>query len=386
MPVFGCTLPQGGAGFKFGEGGKCFRERARAVAQGVAITISQQGSSHPEKNKDKLHKHDHFDTAEIQTVEHWDLLKIAKGQMQRTDEGFLQGDAPIAQVGVMSYLMHDGTILKELVGAEALFDQKSMDSLKMKPVTNRHPVEGRVNVDNANIRQVGSTGESIKKDGNFLMAHLVITDQKALDDIEEGRQELSPGYTVQLVIAPGVFNGENFDAIQTNRTYNHLAVVDSARGGADIRLKLDDAGCTGYGEIKEDSTKLKPGENTMPKIRLDSIDYEAAQEVINHVAKIKTEADESEKALKVKTDELEKITAERDTTKEELEKLKKVDHAKEIQDAVKARVGLERLAEVVLDDIDKLDEKDNRQIKVDIISKKLPETAKRLMKKQLMSI
>ena len=160
----------------------------------------------------------------------------------KTVRGYLVGLAPVAKVGVMNYLMGDGTVLREFVPKETLEDAKGMESLKMRPVTNNHPSDRKVTVDNAHYQQIGFTGENVKMDDNMLVTSFVISDKWAIKEIDDGKQQLSPGYECDLMYTPGVWEGREFDAIQTRRRYNHLAVVDAARGGSDIRMnKVDGA-------------------------------------------------------------------------------------------------------------------------------------------------
>ena len=56
---------------------------------------------------------------------------------------------------------------------------------------------------------------------------------------QHGFKELSLGYNLDLVEEPGTYNGEPYDAIQTNIVINHLALVASARAGEQARLNID---------------------------------------------------------------------------------------------------------------------------------------------------
>lgn len=162
------------------------------------------------------------------------------GFMKKTDEGYLTGEAAIAKVGVMTYLLKDGSTRDELINADELFNSDSLETLKMKPVTNNHPAEIFVDSKNANKIKVGFTGENIKRqDQDFLAVPLTLTDESVIKSVNRDRRELSPGYTCDLILQSGVFDGVKYDAIQTNRRYNHVAIVDRARGGSDLRLHLD---------------------------------------------------------------------------------------------------------------------------------------------------
>jgi hypothetical protein len=62
-------------------------------------------------------------------------------------------------------------------------------------------------------------------------------DEKAIKDFNDGKRELSLGYTCDLEWTPGTApNGETYDAIQKNIRANHLAQVKAARGGPDLRV------------------------------------------------------------------------------------------------------------------------------------------------------
>ncbi|MBG3014860.1 DUF2213 domain-containing protein, partial [Proteus mirabilis] len=59
----------------------------------------------------------------------------------------------------------------------------------------------------------------------------------ALNQIEGGKIELSPGYRCIYDFTPGEFNGERYDAIQRHIRANHLALVDEGRTGADVAVQ-----------------------------------------------------------------------------------------------------------------------------------------------------
>jgi len=219
------------------------------------------------------------------------------GSIKKTDEGYLMGTAPVAKVGVMSYLLNDGSIRRELVPEETLFNVDNMETLKMKPITNSHPSEGAINSFNAKSKKVGFTGETIKQDGDYLLTSLTITDNDSINNIDNGKRELSPGYECDLLLQSGVFKGQKYDAIQVKRVYNHLALCDKARGGDDIRLNLDSAeaeNINGYELNKldekekiffNDSINLNQRSRFMDTFKLDGIEYNADKQVINHIDK-----------------------------------------------------------------------------------------------------
>lgn len=314
---------------------------------------------------------------QITTTNRVDYVSKKIGGVKRTDEGFLQGTAAVARTGILTYIMHDGSLRKELVTEDTLFNNDSMESLKFKPITNQHPKERLLNSKTVKNRKVGMTGEMVKKDGDFLTTSLVVTDSDAIRDIENGTRELSPGYKVDILLQPGEWNGEKYDAIQIKRKYNHVAACDQARGGPDLRLHLDsETHIDGY-EFNIDKNKQEPKKiertKKMPKILINSIDYEATQEVINHVDELNKQLE----VLKTKTDalqgEYDKLLGERDSLKEDHETLKN-SVPKLVSEGVQEKLKLDSVCSKILqkEEIEHLDGKPSIEVKKTLIKKRYP--------------
>ncbi len=258
-----------------------------------------------------------------------------------------------------------------------------MRSLQMKPVTDSHPIERAVNSKNASQKKVGFTGETVRQDGDFLTTSLTVTDESAINNIDKGRQELSPGYDCELLLQSGIFNGDSYDAIQTKRTYNHLALCDSARGGADIRLHLDSATAEeidGFEttEFNIDNEEINGNNNTnnnnilqrgrfMSITKLDGIEYNADQQVLNALDKV---GNDNADLIK-KTDALQ---AKLDSATEELKTFKERNIDEEVTNAVAARIALQNQATPHLDEetIKKIDSISDIDIKKSVIVKAFP--------------
>ncbi len=169
----------------------------------------------------------------------------------RTAEGFMLAEARAARVGVMEYLQADGSIIREYVPPETLRDAASLASLARKPVTLQHPDQDRYPtgmVDTANAREltVGDLDGEVAYDedelGGFVRVRICVRTKDALDAIDAGIQEVSPGYLCDVEMTPGDHpKYGKYDAIQRSRRYNHLAIVDEARGGKTVRLRADAA-------------------------------------------------------------------------------------------------------------------------------------------------
>ncbi len=231
-----------------------------------------------------------------------DKLNIGS-KREFTDEGFLMVPARISRVGIQEYTaielgLNDSEpnkVLKIFRPEKEVFNESSMKSFANKPVTDNHPA---MLVDSTNAKEfmVGMSGHEITKDGDFVSAQLVITDAIAIKNIEDGKVELSNGYTCDIDWTSGT-NGKNeqFDAIQRNIKGNHIALVTKGRAGSDCRLA----------DTKHEN------KNNM-KVTIDGVDYEVSDQACQAVSKLqKTLADaqnelsEKEKEAKDKDDELE---------------------------------------------------------------------------------
>lgn len=307
---------------------------------------------------------DYLDSDLIE-VQRCDFAKI--GSVQRTDEGYLQGSAAVARVGVMTYLKADGTTFREYVPAETLFNEDSMATMKLKPITNKHPDEVLLDACSVKRRKVGSVGETIKRDGDHLVVSLIITDDDAVGSVESGRQELSPGYKSRVLMQAGEFNGERYDGIQISRKYNHLAICDAARGGKTLRLNLDSIELD---KVDGFEVKTEKKEKTM-KITIRGVDYDAPAEVVNFANEQSTKVDSLTTDLKSANSEKEKLQGKVDSSEAKIIELQKVDSEEAINKGVEEKLGLIVVAKEILgDEVDA--KKPILEIKKAVVKKLLP--------------
>lgn len=158
------------------------------------------------------------------------------------DNGYLRVDGVAAKAGVMTYVQPNGEIRREYVPVETLRDADGLAMLAGSPVTVEHPPQ-LVDTNNASIYSKGSVSGEPRVDGGELKVGIVVTNADAIAAVQSGKRQLSPGYKVMLDFTPGEFEGAKYDAIQTKRFYNHLAIVGVARGGSECRLNLDGLNC-----------------------------------------------------------------------------------------------------------------------------------------------
>ena len=170
----------------------------------------------------------------------------------RTAEGFLTGRAIVTSIGVFTYKNADGTVLRELRLPEEVFAPESLETMKLKPLTNLHPKEW-VTPENQKELQVGSLGSDVTTTTQYRMGSGEITDgihvaiditvnrADAIEDVLNGRRALSMGYTCEIEESSGVYMGVEYDCIQRKIRYNHCAIVDEARAGDNAMIHLDSA-------------------------------------------------------------------------------------------------------------------------------------------------
>ncbi len=167
------------------------------------------------------------------------------GKPRKREDGSWIMSGVVARVGILIYPKSDGTEFRELVTAGTLSDVAAIATLARSTLTLEHPRRG-VNKGNYRAVSVGDTPgtESIRfdeKSGELqIVDDIAVRADNAILEVESGRKVgLSPGYTVELDLTPGVWEGQHYDAIQKNRRYNHLAIVGNPRGGEGVQLRLD---------------------------------------------------------------------------------------------------------------------------------------------------
>lgn len=161
--------------------------------------------------------------------------------LRKTSDGYLVGVARVGRVGIQTYsgreLGRPDLSQVRVYRPEAeVFARDALHSLAHRPVTIEHP-DTTVTADNWRQHAVGQTGDEIARDGDFVRVPLVLMDAKAIKQVEDGKRELSLGYSTKLRWESGVSpKGEAYDAVQTAIRGNHLAIVSVARGGSELRL------------------------------------------------------------------------------------------------------------------------------------------------------
>lgn len=217
------------------------------------------------------------------SVERYDSVPLTKAEY--TPEGFLIDTPIVSSIGIFEYHDKDGKPYRELRLPEHVFADESLATYEGKPIIITHNA-GEVDKDNVEKFHVGTILSKGFQDGNNVRAKIVIHD---IDKVKQsGMKELSLGYRVTLDETPGEWNGQPYDAIQTEIVINHLAIVSEARAGEQARLNIDSKNSSETQKGADDMANKKPmSEETKKSIaafearrkrRLD----EAAEEAENN--------------------------------------------------------------------------------------------------------
>ena len=280
--------------------------------------------------------------------------------------------SPVTRCGVFEYRNDDGSVRRELRPPEWVFHADSLASLAQVPVTLLHPAEF-VTDDTAGDLAVGSTGDSVRRDGDFVLTPLKVWRKDAKVALANGIRELSCGYGFGgLDFTPGVWNGERYDAIQRGPyDYNHVAIVPAARAGATVW----------YMDGKHQDAPAVGGEGGTVKIKIDGVEVEVADSVGLHVARLQGRADAAESFVeKMKAKHAEPDGDEGEDGKDGKGKKKEdaapVDADKIRADAVtatRARVALETALTPHLGAEYRCDGKSDADLRKDALAKLAPE-------------
>jgi len=171
--------------------------------------------------------------------------RLTLDQPRRTADGYLAVRAKAARVGVQDYLGYEvdpegkhfqpNDVVPVYRPESEVFDEASVRSFLMKPITNDHPSVA-VTADNWRDYSKGVVGKALR-DGDHLSFDLVLMDAATIADVESGKRQLSNGYSCALTFGDGVTeDGTTYRATQRTIRGNHVAVVDRARAGPECRI------------------------------------------------------------------------------------------------------------------------------------------------------
>lgn len=225
-------------------------------------------------------------------VERIDRIPIRlDGKVERDSRGFARVWGKVVHANaLLTYGRADGHDTDEhveFVPEETVNDPDAIDSLRFAPITMPHPPE-MLDARNTSRHQIGTVIDVKFEDGQLMALHQ-FTDATALDRIDGGTFELSPGYTAELDETPGEFEGQRYAAVQRGRVYNHQAVVDQARAGPDNKLFIDSKRAASGLRIQVHNDE---GEPTMAMVTIGDSEFEVPDAVAEHIEQLQAKSDQ----------------------------------------------------------------------------------------------
>lgn len=234
----------------------------------------------------------------------------------KLENGFLKVSGRAARSGVYQYLASElgitdrdpNDIVNVYRPPQEVFKPESLDSYNGVDVTDDHPTE-MVNSKTFKQVSVGHVTSSASQDGDFVSVDMIIKDQDAIDKIESGKVQLSPGYYAEYIKKSGTAEGLNYEYEQADIIVNHVSLVDRGRGGSQVKLFDNQKG------------------GDMPTLTIDGATIElqdAASVALVRKAldEANKKAEDAEEEAKEAKDEAEKMKAEKDKADEDMEKEK----------------------------------------------------------------
>ncbi|MGR9477000.1 DUF2213 domain-containing protein [Rhizobium leguminosarum] len=213
------------------------------------------------------------------------------GAIRRTADGYAVVSARVARGGnVQLYLgsevgMSDKATVRVYRPEAEVFKKDAIASYAGVPVTINHPKNG-VSADTWKDLAVGEVGDDVLRDGEFVRVPMMLRDAKAIKAVEDGKRELSMGYSAEITFADGVTpTGEAFDAIMSDFKMNHVAIVDQARGGAELRIG-DGANKWGAAPISTTDKETVTMTDALRTVVVDGLSVQTTDQGAQAIAKL----------------------------------------------------------------------------------------------------
>lgn len=280
-------------------------------------------------------------------------------QYEMTANGYLNISGIVTRTGVFKY--NDGN---EFRPAEEIFRQDSLNTMFAAPVTWEHPPD-LLNNETTPMYQKGFVASKpivIRNDDNseigvVKLSNIIIQDRALIDEIVNKKiSQFSLGYSCDIKEQSGRFDDEDYDRIQKNVVYNHLALVKDARCG-DVCSIISKENV----EMKK-ATKKDCSCKSIPETRKDEMG-DKLEEKKEEIEEKKEDADEdtSEPAW------VSKLSAQHDKILEAISKIltMKNDSEKDVSEEVKKDADKES------DKSEEKDEDKKKEVKKDSVSETL---------------
>lgn len=156
---------------------------------------------------------------------------------------------PISKAGVFQYLgssispeLDPETVYNVWRPEEELNNPDTIESFRLTPWIPEHVMLGTGFTPAEVVGVQGVTGETVEFSNGTLYSKLKLFGEDLKKLIRAGLKELSCGFRCAWEIKSGMTpSGEAYDVIQRQIRGNHLASVESARMGSDVRVAMDRA-------------------------------------------------------------------------------------------------------------------------------------------------
>lgn len=262
--------------------------------------------------------------------------KAQIGNSKTTKEGYLVATSRIARMGIQKYKASElgdvaisagwapDDIVKVYRPEEEVFSDKTMQSLSRVPITINHPKEA-VTADNWSEYAVGEVGDTVARDGSWLVVNPMLKDAEAIRVAKTSHKEFSLGYTANLVKAR---DGVDADFEMQDIRVNHLSLVGRARAGKEARL-TNDKGITMSNEMELKTIVLND-----QAVQIVAEDAAAVEQFKNKVAEIIAAKDGEIGELKASLEVAKKQIADIDVDALVAERVALVGQVKQIDDSI----------------------------------------------------
>ena len=216
---------------------------------------------------------------------------------------------------------------------EELNNPDTIESFRLTPWIPEHVMLGNGFTPAEVVGVQGVTGETVEFMGGTLYSKLKLFGDDLKKLIKAGLKELSCGFRCQWDIVAGITtDGQPYDVIQRQIRGNHLASVEQARMGSDVRVAMDKA----VFALDSIDFKLKPnGEDMLTKEDLKV----AMDEAIKPVQKALDEANKKIDELEKKAEDMDKDGKKEKTAEDMEEEKKKEAEDKEKSEAMDAAIA-----------------------------------------------
>lgn len=240
-----------------------------------------------------------------------------------------------------SMALDPNKIYNVLRPAEELAAPECIESFKLLPFIDGHAMLGEENKGHTPAEKKGIhgvIGETVYFEEPYLLAKLKVFSEKMGADIDKGKKEVSAGYRCRYEITSGIWNGQQYDAIQRQIRGNHVALVPDGRCGSDVSV-LDEESFDHF-TVTFDAMELTM-EMTLDEALKENADLKAQlQTAMDEKAEAEKKAMDAEEKMKkdaMDAEEKAKKEAEDKAVKDAAEKAAKEDKGDKAMDAAEIK-------------------------------------------------